>query len=37
VTAAYARRELTREEYDVLSDAVLEAGRAQDGGDSQSG
>jgi hypothetical protein len=32
VTAAYARRELTREEYDVLSDAVLEASRAQNGG-----
>jgi hypothetical protein len=28
VTSAYARGDLTREEYDVLSDAVLEAGRA---------
>jgi hypothetical protein len=34
VTAAYARRELTREEYDVLSEAVLEAGRAEDGEES---
>jgi hypothetical protein len=33
VTAAYARRELTREEYDVLSDAVLDAGRAEDRGE----
>jgi hypothetical protein len=33
VTTAYARRELTREEYDVLSDAVLEAGRAEDRGE----
>jgi hypothetical protein len=32
VTAAYARGELTREEYDVLSDAVLEAGRSEDQG-----
>jgi hypothetical protein len=30
VTAAYARRELTREEYDLLSEAVLEAGTAED-------
>jgi hypothetical protein len=30
ITAAYARGELTREEYDLLSDAVLEAGRAED-------
>jgi folate-dependent tRNA-U54 methylase TrmFO/GidA len=30
VTSAYARGDLTREEYDVLSDAVLEAGRAED-------
>jgi hypothetical protein len=30
VTAAYASGDLTREEYDVLSDAVLEAGRAED-------
>jgi hypothetical protein len=30
VTAAYARGELTREEYDLLSEAVLEAGRAED-------
>ncbi len=30
VTAAYARGELTREEYDLLSDAVLEAGRGED-------
>jgi len=33
VTTAYARRELTREEYDVLSDAVLDAGRAEDRGE----
>lgn len=33
VTTAYARRELTRQEYDVLSDAVLEAGRAEDQGE----
>lgn len=33
VTAAYARRDLTREEYDVLSDAILEAGRAEDRGE----
>lgn len=32
VTAAYASGDLTREEYDVLSDAVLEAGRAEDQG-----
>ena len=33
VTAAYARGELTREEYDVLSDAVLDAGKSEgDGG-----
>lgn len=32
VTAAYARRQLTREEFDILSDAVLEAGRAEDRG-----
>lgn len=32
VTAAYARGELTREEYDVLSGAVLEAGRSEDQG-----
>jgi hypothetical protein len=30
VTSAYARGHLTREEYDVLADAVLEAGRAED-------
>jgi hypothetical protein len=30
VTSAYARGDLTREEYDLLSDAVLEAGRAED-------
>jgi hypothetical protein len=30
VTGAYARGELTRDEYDVLSDAVLEAGRAEE-------
>jgi hypothetical protein len=30
VTTAYARGHLTREEYDVLADAVLEAGRAVD-------
>jgi hypothetical protein len=30
VTAAYARGDLTRDEYDVLSDAVLEAGRAEE-------
>jgi hypothetical protein len=30
VTAAYARGDLTRDEYDVLSEAVLEAGRAED-------
>jgi len=30
VTSAYARGQLTREEYDVLSDAVLEAGSAED-------
>jgi hypothetical protein len=30
VTSAYAQGDLTREEYDVLSDAVLEAGRAED-------
>lgn len=32
VTAAYARGELTREEYDVLSEAVLEAGTSEDQG-----
>ncbi len=31
VTAAYARGDLTREEYDLLSQAVLEAGKAEDG------
>jgi hypothetical protein len=30
VTAAYARGDLTRDEYDLLSEAVLEAGRAED-------
>jgi hypothetical protein len=30
VTSAYARGDLTREEYDLLSEAVLEAGRAGD-------
>jgi hypothetical protein len=30
VTAAYARGDLTRAEYDLLSDAVLDAGRAED-------
>ncbi len=30
VTAAYSRGELTREEYDVLSEAVLEARKAED-------
>lgn len=30
VTSAYARGHLTREEYDVLSDAVLEAGRTEE-------
>lgn len=30
VTAAYAQGDLTRAEYDVLSDAVLNAARAQD-------
>jgi hypothetical protein len=30
VTSAYARGDITREEYDLLSDAVLEAGRAED-------
>lgn len=30
VTSAYARGHLTRAEYDVLSDAVLDAARAQD-------
>jgi hypothetical protein len=30
VTSAYARGDLTREEYDLLSEAVLEAGRAED-------
>jgi hypothetical protein len=30
VTAAYGRGDLTREEYDLLSDAVVEAGRAED-------
>lgn len=30
VTSAYARGHLTREEYDVLADAVLEAGRTED-------
>jgi hypothetical protein len=30
VTAAYARGELTRVEYDALSDAVLEAGKSED-------
>jgi len=29
VTSAYARGDLTREEYDVLSDAVLEAARTE--------
>jgi hypothetical protein len=32
VTTAYARGDLTRAEYDLLSDAVLEAGRAEDQG-----
>jgi hypothetical protein len=32
VTAAYARRELTREEYDVLSDAVMDAVHRADKG-----
>jgi hypothetical protein len=32
VTAAYARGDLTREEYDLLSEAVLEAGKAEDQG-----
>jgi len=32
VTAAYARGDLTREEYDLLSDAVLDAGGAEDQG-----
>jgi hypothetical protein len=30
VTAAYARGDLSREEYDVLSDAVLQAGKARE-------
>ena len=30
VTSAYARGDLTREEYDVLSDAVLEAASAEE-------
>lgn len=30
VTAAYARGDLTREEYDRLSEAVLYAGKAED-------
>jgi hypothetical protein len=30
VTAAYARGELTREEYDFLSEAVWESGSAED-------
>jgi hypothetical protein len=30
VTTAYARGDLTREEYDLLSDAVLQARRAKD-------
>jgi hypothetical protein len=30
VKRAYSRGDLTREEYDVLSDAVLEAGRAEE-------
>ncbi len=30
VTAAYARGDLTREEYDLLSEVVLEAGMAED-------
>lgn len=30
VTAAYGRGDLTREEYDLLSEAVLESGRADD-------
>jgi hypothetical protein len=30
VKKAYSRGDLTREEYDVLSDAVLEAGRAEE-------
>ena len=32
VTAAYARGDLTREEYNLLSEAVLEAGKAEDQG-----
>jgi hypothetical protein len=32
VTSAYASGDLTREEYDVLSDAVLEAGKTEDQG-----
>jgi hypothetical protein len=32
VTSAYARGDLTREEYDLLSDAVLEAGKAEQDG-----
>lgn len=30
VTAAYGRGDLTREEYDLLSEAVLESGKAED-------
>jgi hypothetical protein len=30
VTSAYARGDLTRDEYDVLSEAVLGAGKAED-------
>jgi hypothetical protein len=30
VTTAYARGDLTRDEYDLLSEAVLAAGRAED-------
>jgi hypothetical protein len=32
VTAAYAGGDLTREEYDLLSEAVLDAGKAEDEG-----
>ena len=32
VTAAYAHGDLTREEYDLLSEAVLEAARTEDQG-----
>jgi hypothetical protein len=32
VTSAYARGHLSREEYDALADAVLEAGKTEDQG-----